>query len=492
MVRDGSFRVGTAALMSRLAARLTAAMLVVMLAVAALLAAAVSGATPAQAQGADSRTNSAVAWLAAQPTGSLTLEQRADLALGLEAAGAPADRVSVSAQQLGFLVSSGNLSKLSVTELAKTILAVSIAGQDPASVDGVDLVTELSGRIGARPAQPGQFLTDYGSELSAQSWGILALARVGKLPDETLDFLRSRQCKDGTFDADPVNGCHGQPAYVDQALALTALVAGQQRVAQQGAAIKKAVAWEVKELNGPIGHVPATAASYLVWPMSAWKNETASRQAKSLVLGQQILASGYKGVIGAIGAETPDLLRDLQAKRLVPAPGLTAAGLLGMNPVDLTKYRYAARTGWSGVPGAPAQVVASAATVSRGGSVKVLATGFAAGEQLSATLTGFRGTLASATVGKGGRATLTVSTKTVSAQGYTLRIAGGKKAAETRLAVTDPRPRAEDRTSRQGGKRSDEVRWPLTSAGATVAGGAGLLVLLVAAALVLRRTSRRR
>jgi hypothetical protein len=469
--------------------------LAMILAVAGLLAGAVSGTTPAQARGAsgvDSRTNLAVAWLVAQPTGTFTLEQRADAALGLEAAGAPADRVRVSVQQLGFLVSSRGVSKLSVTELAKTILAVSIAGQNPASVDGVDLVTELSGRVGARPAQSGQFLTDFGAELSGQAWGILALARVGKLPAETLDFLRSRQCKDGSFDADPVNGCHGQPAYVDQALALTALVAGQQRVAQQGTAIKKAVAWEAKELNGAAGRVPATAASYLVWPLSAW-NQAASRKAQSMVLGQQILSSNYPGVVGAIGAETPALLTDLRAKKLVPAPGLTSVGLLGMNPVDLTKYRYVARSGWSGVPAVSAQVVAASPTVDKGASVGLLATGFGAGEGLSAVLVGYRGALGSGTTGKDGLAKFSVSVGSASAQEYTLKVTGGAKSAETRLVVIDPRPgaAAADKTSRQGGQRSDEVRWPQMSAGATMLGGLGLLALLVAAALVLRRSTRK-
>ncbi|MDN5995605.1 hypothetical protein [Acidipropionibacterium jensenii] len=454
--------------------------------------AVLSETTPARAQGVDSRTNLAVAWLVKQPTGTFTTEQRADVTLGLEAAGAPADRVGNSVRQLGFLASSRGVSKLTVTELAKIILAISIAGQNPASVDGVDLVTELSGRIGTRPAQPGQFLTDFGEEFSGQAWGILALARVGKLPVETLDFLRSRQCKDGSFDADPVNGCHGQPAYVDQALALTALVAGQQRVAQQGAAIAKAVAWEAKELNGPVGRVPATAAAYLVWPLSLW-NPAASHKAQSIVLGQQVLSSSYPGVVGAIGAETPPLLSDLLAKKLVPVSGLTSVGLLGMNPVGLTKYKYVTRSGWAGVPGVSAQVVASSPTVAKNGVVTVLATGFGSGEKLSVTLAGYRGTLGSGTVGKDRLAKIPVSVRSASAQQYTLRVTGGTKSAETRLVVIDPRPgaAAADKTSRQGGQRSDEVRWPQMSAGATMLAGLGLLALLAAAALVLRRSARK-
>lgn len=452
----------------------------------------VGGAGIAHADSVDARLNAAMAWLTAQPTDGLALEQRADFALALEVGGAPAGQVATAVDQLWFVAAARGPGQLTVPELAKTILAVSVAGQDPTSVAGVDLVGELRGRIGVRPAAPGQFLTDYGSELAGQSWAILALARVGQLPAGVVDFLRTRQCGDGSFDRDPVSGCRGQESTTDQALVLAALVAAQRTQPQQGAAIARLLGWVGTELNQPSGtRITASGLAYLVAPLQAWNAGQQAGVARAQVLALQILDNPYPGVTGAIGAETPVLLQDLLAKRLVPASGPTIAAMLAFNPVDLTQYRYAERTGWTGLAPSRPQLVTSDQAVVLGGHLTALATGFPPGTVVTVRLTGYRAALASATTDANGRARFSLTATADTAQRYTLDAEGGGALAQTTLTITDPQPPNADGTSGSGGQHSDQIRWPVMSTPATLVAGLGLVSLLGCAAVLLRRTVRR-
>ena len=84
-------------------------------------------------------------------------------------------------------------STLSVGSTAKLAATLTVAGLDPVTLTGRDLLGELA----AREATTGRF-TDLGdddySQTISQSWAVLALSQAGDAPASAVDFLASQQC----------------------------------------------------------------------------------------------------------------------------------------------------------------------------------------------------------------------------------------------------------------------------------------------------------
>lgn len=196
---------------------------------AAMLALSAGGAT---VLAADPPTTSdpgaaAAGWLAGQVDagigqGNLTdsIFAFASLGVGADAAASALAKLETSVD--GYILDSGNLIP---GYLAKTLLAVQVAGGDPTSFGGHDLEAELRGLM---IAAPGSDLGRFGAASpSDQSYAVLALSRTsGGVPSDAVDYLVSLQCPNGDYQWD--GSCPGAGAEDPDTtgLALQALLAG--------------------------------------------------------------------------------------------------------------------------------------------------------------------------------------------------------------------------------------------------------------------------
>ena len=109
--------------------------------------------------------------------------------------------------------------------VAKTLLAVQVAGGDPTSFGGHDLETELRGLM---ITTPGPDLGRFGTGLTSdQAYAVIALTRTsGGVPADALAYLVGLQCSNGDFQWD--GSCPGAGAEDPDttALAVQALAAG--------------------------------------------------------------------------------------------------------------------------------------------------------------------------------------------------------------------------------------------------------------------------
>jgi hypothetical protein len=144
----------------------------------------------------------------------------ASTATGADAAAAALDKLEAGVD--GYVLDSGNLVP---GNLAKTLLAVEVAGGDPTSFGGHDLEAELRGLL---ITTPGSDLGRFGAASpSDQSYAILALARTsGGAPADAVARLVSVQCPDGDFNWDGTCPGAGAEDPDTTGLALQALLAG--------------------------------------------------------------------------------------------------------------------------------------------------------------------------------------------------------------------------------------------------------------------------
>ena len=170
----------------------------------------------------------AAGWIAGQVEAGVGPGSLADAIFAYASTGAGAQAAAAALARLETVVDSYILdgsAALVPGYLAKTLLAVEVAGGDPSSFGGHDLEADLRGLI---VATPGPDLGRFGAGLpSDQAFGVIALSRTsGGAPAETVDYLVSLQCANGDFQWD--GSCPGAGAEDPDTtgLALQALLAG--------------------------------------------------------------------------------------------------------------------------------------------------------------------------------------------------------------------------------------------------------------------------
>lgn len=169
----------------------------------------------------------AAGWIAAQVTAGVGPGSLADAIFAYAAAGTGADAAAAALTQLAtgfddYVLDIGGA--LVPGNLAKTLLAVQVAGGNPGSFGGHDLEADLRGLL---ITTPGPDLGRFGAAgNSDQALAILALARTsGGVPATAVDWLVAAQCPNGDYQWD--GACPGAGAEDPDttALALQALLA---------------------------------------------------------------------------------------------------------------------------------------------------------------------------------------------------------------------------------------------------------------------------
>lgn len=255
----------------------------VLAAPALLLPALVATATPAQAAVDPVPATAAGYWLAGELTDGLVVNEEysftdygltIDVALGLDAVGAPASVVEgisdAVAADIDSYVAPGFGTNLSAGGTAKAMVLALEAGDDPAAYGGRDLVSDLEGRVATEGAIAGRIQDDWDSSdpfgadyanVLGQSFAVQALDAVGSsASDAATDFLLAQQCEAGYFRqdfsavdaADQSCDAAGGEANVDvTALAITSLQSQLDDEDVSGP-VADAVAWllEVQKPNG--------------------------------------------------------------------------------------------------------------------------------------------------------------------------------------------------------------------------------------------------
>ncbi len=170
----------------------------------------------------------AAGWIAAQVEAGVGPGSLADAIFAYAATGAGADAAAAALTRLEIGVDDYILdgaSALVPGNLAKTLLAVQVAGGNPASFGGHDLEANLRGLM---ITTPGPDLGRFGAAGNIdQALAILALARTSAgVPAEAVDWLVAAQCPNGDYQWD--GACPGAGAEDPDttALALQALLAG--------------------------------------------------------------------------------------------------------------------------------------------------------------------------------------------------------------------------------------------------------------------------
>lgn len=201
------------------------------LTLAATLALSAGGAT---VLAADPPTTSdpgaaAAGWIAVQVEAGVGPGSLADSIFAYAATGAGADAAAEALARLegsvdGYILDGS--SQLVPGNVAKTMLAVQVAGGEPDSFGGHDLEADLRSLL---ISTPGPDLGRFGTtaQNSDQALGILALARTsGGIPAESVDWLVAAQCPNGDYQWD--GSCPGAGAEDPDttSLALQALLAG--------------------------------------------------------------------------------------------------------------------------------------------------------------------------------------------------------------------------------------------------------------------------
>ena len=145
----------------------------------------------------------AAGWIAGQVEAGVGPGSLADAIFAYAATGVGADAAADALAKLetgveGYILSGSDLLP---GNLAKTMLAVEVAGGDVDSFGGHDLEADLRSLL---ITTPGPDLGRFGSALNSdQAYAILALSRTsGGAPAESVDWLVTAQCPNGDFQWD--------------------------------------------------------------------------------------------------------------------------------------------------------------------------------------------------------------------------------------------------------------------------------------------------
>ena len=448
-------------------------------------------APPVNAHAADdpAATSRAVAWLAKAPTSTLDLEDRVDLVIAYESVGAPRALVDPLIADISFLIGDG--AELSTRTLAKTIVALDIAGRS-LTIGGRNLPTELRAQQGRRPDAQGEFHAPFGDELSTQAWSILAMARTGDPTTSALGFLKSQQCPDGRFVFAPTpQSCAVPVDQSDQALVLTTLVAAAKAGLRNGGSIPR-LTTAVRDFAGTsVAPWPTTAASvlaWLVWPLQAIGESALADQAQTRVQSLQLAkrTAVDPGQVGAIGGENASLVAQLRTSHLDPATALTVAALHAFHPVNLVSLTYRPSHGLANLKPAGPSVVGKTRAQS-GTSVRLLAQGFTPNSRVSLAVDGVNVTTVRAN--RHGSTTLkfTPSAKAVPRQQLTISSGPTERVIRT-IDVT--RKLDDHQDSNSIGTHPEARPFALSLPGVLGIGGAVVLVLCISARVLGRDEER--
>ncbi|OYN84717.1 hypothetical protein [Parenemella sanctibonifatiensis] len=205
----------------------------------------------------------------------------------------------------------------------KVLLAISSIGADPTDFAGRDWVEMVRGTV----TEEGRVVdTEQGEHTSTpanmfgQSLVMMALARNGGMPEETVTFLLRQQCSDGYFriffndDATCDTGANGEPVQPDRdatAMAVMALLAAEEQgIAEARPAIDKAIAWLLADqsdeggFGGGFGtEAVNTNSTGLVAVVLAAEGETdAADAAQAFVAARQLTAENAGQAHDDLGA----------------------------------------------------------------------------------------------------------------------------------------------------------------------------------------------
>ncbi|HEY8058387.1 MAG TPA: hypothetical protein VID94_06535, partial [Acidimicrobiales bacterium] len=170
----------------------------------------------------------AAGWIALQVDAGVGPGSLADAIFAYASTGVGASAAATALARLETAVDSYILdgsSALVPGNLAKTLLAVQVAGGDPTTFGGHDLETQLRGLM---VTTPGPNLGRFGAGLTSdQAYAVVALSRTsGGVPADALAYFVSLQCSNGDFQWD--GSCPGAGAEDPDTtgLAVQALIAG--------------------------------------------------------------------------------------------------------------------------------------------------------------------------------------------------------------------------------------------------------------------------
>lgn len=217
-------------------------------------------------------------WLSSQLTDGLVYNEQfkfddvglsVDVALGLDAAGkkaAVAKAITKAvAKNVAFYVGDGDQG-IYAGPTAKAALLAEVQGKDPRSFGGLDLVSQLEGRVATTAPIAGRLqdaydpTSEFGGDFAnviGQAYAARVLATEGSsTAASAARFLLQQQCSDGyfrlTFTADKTaadQSCDGAPkaqrAADTDATAIAVLALQHVKGAAAKKAVKKAIAWLV-------------------------------------------------------------------------------------------------------------------------------------------------------------------------------------------------------------------------------------------------------
>lgn len=270
--------------------------------------------------------------------------------------------------------------------VAKLALAAIVAGADPTSFGGFDLMATLAKDecpTGSTTCVPGQAANIFSS--TSEFFVILAEARVGGQSAPTaaaLAYLTSLQCSNGGFTGGTA-ACGSGAADLDAtSYAIMALQAVGGAAAQ--AEIDKAAAW-LEQRQAAAGYwvsqgTPNTNSTGLAAAALQGEGVDVTR-ARAWLHSQQVAP----GAPGAGALKYAGTLRPTTTSATSPSVLATAQGLLGL--VDGGSLATVTAAGASAGVAVFAPVAKLSASTARVGTTQtVTATGFAAGERVRVTI----------------------------------------------------------------------------------------------------------
>lgn len=318
--------------------------------------AVVAGLLPPPAAASPARATSAAQWLAAQaPDGHLSsvgttpdIGLTLDGMIGLVAAGAPAADVNRfnNAIRAGARAYAAPGEIVFAGRMAKLLLGASLTGSDVANYAGMNLRTQTLATVGSDGR-----VTDRGTTSQAnvfdQSLAIVALARTGSVPGNTVNFLATQQCAAGYFRIYYTDGqtCDQAGGLADRdatAMAIMALRAAKAKGnIRAELPLARAIGWLVEDQRSSGGYIggdfmPSENANSTGLAAAALSglNPDALERARSWASGLQLTSGADSGAIAHTRADRNGTSGTIPAAQRGTWVRATAQGLLALNPVD--------------------------------------------------------------------------------------------------------------------------------------------------------------
>jgi hypothetical protein len=217
----------------------------------------------------------------------------------------------------------------SYTLVAKLALLVEVAGQDPTSFHGIDLIARLQALL----APSGQYtniseFADF-SNTFTQSFAILTLARADgvTVPPSAVSFLAGVQCGDGGFPTSfvPDDGTECTSLPDTTAMVVQALLAGGDT-----ANANEGVTWLVNHQAGDGGFGNANSTGLAAQALRVAGKNAAADKAVAYLRTLQVGCDGVEANRGAIAFTPLDATKPASGFQVGTAPRATAQAILGL------------------------------------------------------------------------------------------------------------------------------------------------------------------